>query len=121
MERAGPHSTTDGRAQTSPDWQVQYAFDLAHVAPGDLEQANHWTATRPATRFTTLHIATCVLPDGFASLIDKELKISREGGGESGMLDTPEQWREVLADVFGIELSPEEIAQLPLFESQPAR
>ena len=36
--------------------------------PADLEQANHWTATRPDTRFTTLHIVSIALPRGFAAM-----------------------------------------------------
>src|SRR5690606_24886535 len=68
LERAGPRGATDGRAADHGGWQGQYCFDLAEVHPLDLEQANHWTATHPASRFTGSHIASLVLADGFASL-----------------------------------------------------
>jgi N-hydroxyarylamine O-acetyltransferase len=40
VERRGPTDATDGRV-TSPDWQRQYGFNLAQVAPIDLELSNH--------------------------------------------------------------------------------
>jgi N-hydroxyarylamine O-acetyltransferase len=53
LERAGPVAATDGRGATHVGWQPQYVFDLAEVAPDDLEMCNHWTSTRPDTRFTS--------------------------------------------------------------------
>jgi N-hydroxyarylamine O-acetyltransferase len=33
-------------------WGRQYSFTLERIWPADLEAANHFTATRPDTRFT---------------------------------------------------------------------
>ena len=77
LERAGPAGATDGRTAPHGDWQAQYTFDLSEVAPDDLEQANHWTSTHAGTRFTTLHIASFVLADGFAAMTDRQLTIHR--------------------------------------------
>lgn len=115
LERAGPVAATDGRAQPHGGWQPQYSFDLAEVAPADLEQANHWTATAPTSRFTLLHIATRALPDGFASLIDRTLTVSRGGQAEVREIADRQAYGKVLADMFGLALSPAELARLPLF------
>ncbi|MBO9576300.1 MAG: arylamine N-acetyltransferase [Sphingobium sp.] len=115
LERAGPHSATDGRAQPHQDWQPQYSFDLAHVAPDDLEQCNHWTSTRPATRFTTLHIASIVLPDGFASMTDRALTLYRHGEKTERAIATPADYAATLRDVFRLEFSEIEAGALPLF------
>lgn len=115
LERAGPVAATDGRAEAHEDWQPQYSFDLTRVAPEDLEQCNHWTSTRPNTRFTSLQVISIVLPDGFAALTDRELTIHRGGETENRTIADPAQYRAILREVFSIELSAEEIGALPLF------
>lgn len=115
LERAGPHSATDGRAQPHEDWQPQYSFDLAHVAPDDLEQCNHWTATRPGTRFTSLHIASIVLPGGFAALTDRALTLHRDHIKTERAIATPAEYAAVLRETFRLDFSDIEAAALPLF------
>jgi len=115
IERAGPHGATDGRAAPHEDWQPQYSFDLAHVAPDDLEQCNHWTSTRPGTRFTTLHIASIVLPDGFAAMTDRALTLHRGGVKTEQAIATPADYARTLRDVFRIAFSETEATALPLF------
>lgn len=116
LERAGPHATTDGRAQPHEDWQPQYSFDLAHVAPDDLEQCNHWTSTRPGARFTTLHIASIVLNEGFASMVDRTLTIYRNGEKSVHEITDPAQYAEILRSTFLLDFSDAEAAALPLFQ-----
>lgn len=115
LERAGSPAATDGRAALHEDWQPQYSFDLAEVAPLDLEQANHWTSTRPETRFTTLTVASIALADGFAALTDRSLTIHRAGRTERREIDEAEDYRETLAELFRIRLDAGEVGALPLF------
>jgi len=115
LERAGPSTATDGRAHPHGDWQPQYSFDLAPVAPADLEQGNHWTSTRPDTRFTSLHVVSIALPDGFATLSETELAVHRAAGSERRTLRDPSDYARVLAGRFALSLSAEEVARLPLF------
>lgn len=115
LERIGPAGTTDGRAGPRPEWQAQYSFDLAEVAPDDLEQANHWTATRPGTRFTTLRVASIVLDNGFAALTDRHLSIHAQGERRESELANAADYRAALAQFFGIELASSEIDRLGLF------
>jgi len=117
LDRAGPVS--DNRAAANADWQPQYAFDLLHVAPDDLEQCNHWTSTRAGTRFLTMHLVSIALPNGFASMTDSGLTIYRGQTKQVRVIDDLGDYQAVLADLFGLALSPEEVAALPL--TQPER
>lgn len=115
LERAGPTLAPDGDVDQGPQWRPQYSFDLAEVAPEDLELANHWTATRPGTRFTTAHIASIPITDGFAAMSERQLTIYRPDGTEKRMIDSPQAYAETLRNLFRIALSDEEAARLPLF------
>jgi len=115
LERAGPSTATDGRAARHGDWQAQYSFDLAPVAPVDLEQANHWTSTRPDTRFTNVHVVSIALPDGFAALSDADLSVHRGGTSERHTLADSAEYARTLAGLFGLDLPAPDIARLPLF------
>ena len=115
LERAGPVSATDGRSAPHDDWQVQYAFDLGEVAQDDLEMSNHWTSTRPGTRFTSLHIASIVLPGGFAAMTERQLTIYRDGVTETHVAEDARHYARMLREMFRIAISDEEAAALPLF------
>lgn len=115
LERAGPVTATDGRSAPHGDWQVQYAFDLGEVAQDDLEMSNHWTATRPGTRFTSLHIASIVLPGGFAAMTERQLTVYRNGVSETRVVEDARDYARILRDVFRIALADEEAASLSLF------
>lgn len=116
LERAGASSATDGRADAHEGWQAQYSFDLSEVAPDDLEQANHWTSTRPGTRFTTLYVASIPLAEGFASMLDRELTVHRIGGTERRAIADAADYARTLREVFRIALSEEEAAGLALLQ-----
>jgi N-hydroxyarylamine O-acetyltransferase len=96
-------------------WARQYSFTLDPVWPADLELANHFTATRPGTRFTTLRIASATTPDGYVSLIDRTLATSRMGRSDTREVADSEEYRRVLSDAFGLALSAEEVEKLDLF------
>jgi len=96
-------------------WAPQYSFTLDPVWPADLEMANHFTATRPDTRFTTLRIASAPRPDGYVSLIDHTLTTSRMGLPERREIAESAEYRRVLAEEFGLAFSAEEVDALGLF------
>ncbi len=114
LERNGAAGATDGRS-VGEGWQPQYGFALTHVIAADIAQCSHWTSTRAGTRFTTACIASLILPDGFAALSDQRLSIHRGSETEVRLIDGPEDYRAVLATLFGIILTAEEVAALPLF------
>ena len=113
LERMGP--SADGRSGAPGGWQAQYTFDLSEVAPGDLEQGSHWTSTRPGTRFTTLHVASIALPDGFAALTDLQLTMQRGSSCETRTIVGAGDYARTLRDLFRIALSEDDVAGLALF------
>jgi N-hydroxyarylamine O-acetyltransferase len=95
--------------------QPQYSFTTEHVWPADLALSNHWTSTAAGTRFTTLRLASIVLPHGFASLTDRSYR-RRAGEGETAAeIADPRVYRMRLGMMFGIELSADDVAALGLF------
>lgn len=109
LERIGSTENTDGRTVGGPEWQPQYSFSTGAVHPVDQEQCNHWTSTRPGTRFTTMVIASRVTADGFVSLTGRELRVSETGGVTSRVLETPDALGEALLAYFDITLPPDDI------------
>lgn len=119
LQRRGPAELTDGRGAGAGGWAAQYSFDLAEVAADDLEQANHWTATRPGVRFTSTVVASRILPDGFASLVDNVLSVARVGQErQQQVLETPDDLRREQARHFGIGLDLADVACLHAFASR---
>lgn len=116
LERAGPANATDGRSAPHGDWQPQYTFDLGEVAPDDLEQGNHWTSTRPDTRFTTLRVASIALPEGFAALTDRQMTVYSGGTSETRTIADVADYARTLREVFRIALAEEDAARLGLFD-----
>lgn len=116
LERRGPKAAGDGRARSDHAWEAQFAFDLAQVAEADLALGSHWAATHASSRFTNVTVASRCLPDGFVSLVNRQLSVWREGGErhQREVADVPD-YRETLATRFGLELDESEIARLPLF------
>jgi N-hydroxyarylamine O-acetyltransferase len=96
-------------------WAPQYSFTPDEIWPADLEAGNHWTSTRPDTRFTKLRIASRTLPDGFASLVDRALTVSRMGKTDVTEVASAADYRRVLAETFALDLGEDEIASLGLF------
>lgn len=112
LERAGDPGPTDGRSAPSQDWQPQYSFTLDPVEPVDLELSNHWTSTRPDTRFTTLKVTSRVIDDGFVSLVDRRLSEHRNGEGLHREITALEDYRQVMTQLMGLALSDAEVEHL---------
>lgn len=117
LERHGDAALTDGRGSSHEGWLPQYSFTLDPVFAADLMLANHWTSTAPGTRFTTLRIASIVLPNGFASLTDRQYNRRNADQANSGEIDSAKVYRIRLSLMFGIDLTVEEVAALGLFEA----
>ena len=118
LSRLGDPASTDGRVAEQgggEGWQPQFSFTLAEVHPADLALSNHWTATAPATRFTTEHLVSIVLPRGFASLTGRRYRRSAGDERTEAEITDPRVYRMRLSMMFGIDLSKEEVAALELF------
>ena len=109
--RDGDRATSDGRSG-GMGWEEQFSFTLAPAYESDLALGNHWTSTAPGTRFTTLRLASIVLPTGFASLNDRQYR-HRVGIDETeAVIDDPDTYRLRLSQTFGITLTAEEVEKL---------
>lgn len=115
VERDGDPATTDGRGNGRPGFQPQFSFTTATVEQADLEMANHWTSTRPGTRFLDLAVVSIALPAGFASLTDRAYRRRTPSDDVAATIDDPRAYRLRLSMMFGIDLSAEEVAALGLF------
>jgi N-hydroxyarylamine O-acetyltransferase len=115
LERDGDAATTDGRGNGGPGFQPQFGFSTAAVEQADLEMANHWTSTRPGTRFLDLVVVSIALPAGFASLTDHAYRRRTPSEDVAATIDDPRVYRLRLSMMFGIDLSAEEVAALGLF------
>jgi len=112
--RAGDSATTDGRGG-GEGFQRQYSFVPGAAYDADLAMGNLWAATAPGSRFRTTSVVSIVLPRGFASLTDRAYR--RRAGSEDAQTEItdPRVYRLRLSMMFGIDLSPDEVAQLGLF------
>lgn len=116
LERKGPVWATDGRTNSDSEWEPQYAFDLAEVAPTDMALGCHWSATHPTSRFTNLTVVSRCLPDGFVSLVDRELTRWRtDKTPRKGTLETVSGYAAVLREEFGLDLPYDEVSRLPIW------
>src|SRR3546814_20857699 len=82
---------------------------------------NHWTSTRPGTRFTTLCMVSRALPEGRAGLMERQLSVCRLGQSEEREITDAKEYRALLADIFNLQLTSGEIAALGLFGCDPDR
>ena len=117
LERRGAHAQTDGRAPDDGGWYAQYSFMTDEIAAADLDMSNHWTSTRPATRFTSACVVSLAPAGGFLSLYDRVLTVSGPDS-ERIEIDTPQAYRALLESAFGLVLSEPEVHALGLFEAR---
>ncbi len=95
-------------------WQAQYSFTTQPVFAADLEMGNHWTSTRPGTRFTTLRMVSRPDRDGFTSIIDTRLTRHDAGTVTEREIASAGEWRR-LAEGCGLSLTADEVQALGLF------
>src|SRR3546814_3114280 len=65
---------------------------------------NHWTSTRPGTRFTTLCMVSRALPEGRAGLMERQLSVCRLGQSEEREITDAKEYRALLSDIFNLQL-----------------
>lgn len=120
--RVGKHSGSDGvshelKRDDAHGWMLtrddipQYSFTEAEVWPNDLAQANHWTATAPTSRFVRNLFVSVMTANGL-----RKFNRSRHlpNDRETAVMDA-HALAEQLRREFGIQLSEDEIADLPKF------
>jgi arylamine N-acetyltransferase len=91
-------------------WANQFSLELIAAHTSDLEIANHYQATAPASHFRHHLFVGRFREDGRDGLFDRRL--SRRYGAETEVeiLTSREQMEETLRDVFGIHPEPHRVA-----------
>lgn len=102
-------------ADGGESWERQYSFTKAPVWPSDIALSNHYVSTEPGGRFTTGSMVSIVLPNGFASLMDRAYNRSSATGEEKSEIASAKALQLRLSLVFGIDLTSEEVERLGLF------
>jgi N-hydroxyarylamine O-acetyltransferase len=78
------------------DWQNLYSIELNPVCQSDIDMGNYYTSTHPDSLFRQFHVATVPTPDGRISLMDRRLRIERDGEVEEFELpDGPDFWHAI--------------------------
>ncbi|MGR8008487.1 arylamine N-acetyltransferase family protein [Streptomyces hypolithicus] len=100
----GSHDTGDG-------WMARHTFTLDPQYPVDFRMANHFIATSPNSPFSTRPFLQRVHPDRLHVLDNRTLTTIRPGrAGTPGPPEVRElkaaEVPKVIADVFGVELTP---------------
>jgi N-hydroxyarylamine O-acetyltransferase len=93
-------------------WFDLYAFTTEPQHRVDLAMANHYTETSPSSPFVREPMAQRIEPHVRYVLRGPELTVARPDGSEQYRRVRPEEYAEVLAEVFGIELDEDAAARL---------
>ncbi|MGW0561981.1 arylamine N-acetyltransferase family protein [Streptomyces sp. NPDC003016] len=95
---------------TGDGWMARHTFTLDPQYPVDFRTANHFIATSPHSPFSSRPFVQRVHPDRLHVLDNRTLTTVRPGvAGPPEVRELePEEVPKVLADVFGIELTPDD-------------
>lgn len=92
-------------AKVADEWRLLYRFTLRRAWRIDEEVANHYVATHPVSKFTTILRVARILPQGRLALLNRRLTEHRLGAvSQSEDIVGDEALRGVLTQRFGIEV-----------------
>lgn len=103
--------TFELQALVGDAWQALYRFDLVRQLPVDYVQQNWHTATRPGALFANNLVVARPAADARHVLFNRTLtRRGLDGRADKRHIDSEAALRQVLADVFGLEPGPDELA-----------
>src|SRR5579859_4334802 len=85
-------------------WESQYRFTLQPHIMADFADRCHFQQTSPDSHFTQKRICSRALPDGRVTLSDRRLITTLHGARLERELVTEDEYRDVLAERFGVTL-----------------
>lgn len=88
-------------------WEAQYRFTLQPHIMADFADRCHFQQTSPDSHFTRKRICSLALPGGRITLSDRRLITTLHGARVERDLASEEEYRDVLAERFGVILSPQ--------------
>ena len=83
-------------------WEAQYRFTLQPRQLADFTQRCHYHQTSPESHFTQQRICSLATSTGRITLSDLWLITTVHGKRQQRLLQTEEEYRKVLAEIFGI-------------------
>ncbi|MFQ5716022.1 MAG: arylamine N-acetyltransferase [Nitrospinales bacterium] len=93
------------QSQIQDSWVDLYSFERVFYLPIDYILPNYYNSTSPDSIFTRKKICTKPTPEGRITLIDRELRIRRNGASVKRQITNPEEYLETLRKYFDIQLS----------------
>jgi N-hydroxyarylamine O-acetyltransferase len=91
-------------------WEPMYSFTTESYLPVDYTYANYFHSHSRESLFTQKRLCTKPTPNGRIILQNRALKIRHNGRSQTEAVKTPEAYRSMLADHFGIALSDKELS-----------
>jgi len=109
FERRAPDARLFHQAYFGGAWHDVCDFTLEEMPEIDRVLGNWYTSAHPASHFRSRLMVARALPEGRATLLNRELTIRRKDGSiaEESVLDTPEQLLAALARHFDLHFPPE--------------
>jgi len=92
------------KAEPEDRWKRQYSFSLVPRQRNDFAGMCHYHQTSRDSHFTQNRICTRATPDGRITLSGMKLIVRRGGQREERVLDSEQEWSNVLLRDFGISL-----------------
>jgi N-hydroxyarylamine O-acetyltransferase len=101
-------------AMIDGEWKPLWISTLEPEPPIDFVMANHYTATHPQSRFTTMLLLRALTPDGCrVTVANRDVTITRDGVSKKSELKDRKELRKLLADHFGVDLPEAENLRVP--------
>jgi N-hydroxyarylamine O-acetyltransferase len=101
------------RERRGDEWATRYGFREERQHPSDVVMANHFTSTFARSPFVGRTVVVRKDEEALHELIDRTLTVTRPDGSADTREIDPGERAAVLRERFGLELSEEELAQLP--------
>jgi N-hydroxyarylamine O-acetyltransferase len=102
------------QSATPEGWSDLYAFAIERNHPADYEMANYYTATWPRSPFVERLVVQSSEPEVRRALMGDELTVAGPEGVREKQTLSRDEVLATLRDQFGIELTDDELARLPV-------
>jgi N-hydroxyarylamine O-acetyltransferase len=100
------------RERRDGEWVTRYGFDDQRQHPADVVVANHFTSTWPRSPFVTRSVVVRKDENALRELIDRTLTLTRPDGSTEQREVSDAKLAGTLEALFGLSLSPAELALL---------
>jgi N-hydroxyarylamine O-acetyltransferase len=111
LAETGSHSWAL-RERAGREWVTRYAFDDERQHPADVVMSNHFTSTFSGSPFVGKLVAIRKDAESIRALTGRQFAVTRPDGSTHERRLGDDELADALRDVFGIELTDDEVAQI---------